>query len=70
MTEKMIIDAAKEFIKRVDNELTDRDMNRRELASKIGYSQALLSNAINSYSLNKSSREIRGKVREYLHIKD
>lgn len=61
MTEKMIIDAAKEFIKRVDNELTDRDMNRRELASKIGYSQALLSNAINSYSLNKSSREIRKK---------
>lgn len=70
MTEKMIIDAAKEFIKRVDNELTDRDMNRRELASKIGYSQALLSNAINSYSLNKSSREIRGKVREYLNIED
>jgi len=70
MTEKMIIDAAKEFIKRVDNELTDRDMNRRELASKIGYSQALLSNAINSYSLNKSSREIRKKVREYLNIED
>lgn len=61
MTEKMIIDAAKEFIKRVDNELTDRDMNRRELASKIGYSQALLSNTINSYSLNNSSRKIRKK---------
>ncbi|MDK1720192.1 hypothetical protein [Dellaglioa algida] len=70
MTEKMIIDAAKEFIKRVDNELTDRDMNRRELASKIGYSQALLSNAINSYSLNNSSRKIRKKVREYLNIED
>ena len=70
MTEKMIIDAAKEFIKRVDNELTDRDMNRRELASKIGYSQALLSNAINSYSLNNSSRKIREKVREYLNIED
>ena len=70
MTEKMIIDAAKEFIKRVDNELTDRDMNRRELASKIGYSQPSLSNAINSYSLNNSSRKIRTKVREYLNIED
>lgn len=70
MTEQMVINAAKEFRKRVDNELTDRDMNRRELAAKIGYSDALLSNAINSYSINKSSREIRGKVREYLHIED
>ena len=70
MTEQMIINAAKGFIKRVDSELTDRDMNRKELASKIGYSETLLSNAINSYSLNKSSRKIRGKVREYLNIED
>lgn len=70
MTEQMVINAAKEFRKRVDNELVDRDMNRKQLAAKLGYSDALLSNAINSYSVNKSSREIRGKVREYLHIKD
>lgn len=70
MTEQMVINAAKEFRKRVDNELVDRDMNRKQLAAKLGYSDALLSNAINSYSVNKSSREIRGKVREYLHIRD
>lgn len=45
-------------------------MKRRELTLKIGYSDALLSNEINSYSVNKSSREIRGKVRKHLYIED
>ncbi|MBZ5958177.1 hypothetical protein [Leuconostoc gasicomitatum] len=70
MTEQMIVDAAKEFKKRIRDELYDRDMKQRDLADAIGVSESSLSLAINTFAINKQSREIREKVRKLLNITD
>ncbi|OQJ80882.1 hypothetical protein BMS84_10580 [Leuconostoc pseudomesenteroides] len=67
MTEEMIVDAARSFKKRVKDGLFDRDMTQRDLANAIGVSEAVLSLAINTYAVNKQSREVRAKVRQCLY---
>lgn len=68
MTEQMIVDAAKEFKKSVKDELFKRDMTQRDLAKSIGVTEASLSLAINTFAVNKSSREVRESVRKLLGI--
>ena len=68
MTEQMIVDAAKEFKKSVKDELFKRDMTQRDLAKAIGVAEASLSLAINTFAVNKSSREVRESVRKLLGI--
>lgn len=70
MTEQMIVDAAKEFKKHIKDELYERDMTQRDLADAIGVSEASLSLAINTFAVNKQSREIRERVRKLLGMKD
>lgn len=70
MTEQMIIDAAKAFKKHVRGELYQRDMTQRDLAKAIGVSEASLSLAINTFAINKASRDAREEVRKLLNIKD
>ncbi len=70
MTEQMIVDAAKLFKKRVKDGLFDRDMTQRDLANAVGVTEAVLSLAINTYAINKQSREVRAKVRKLLDIQD
>lgn len=70
MTEQMIVDAAKEFKKSIKDELFERDMTQRDLAEAIGVTEASLSLAINTFAVNKSSREIREKARKLLNIQD
>ncbi|MGX6988545.1 helix-turn-helix domain-containing protein [Leuconostoc fallax] len=70
MTEQMIVNAAREFKKRVKDALYDREMTQRDLAKAIGVSEATLSLAINTYAVNKQSREVRNKVRQLLNIED
>ncbi|CAM3050972.1 XRE family transcriptional regulator [Leuconostoc gasicomitatum] len=70
MTEQMIVDAAKMFKKRVKDELFKRDMTQRDLAKSIGVTEASLSLAINTFAVNKSSREVRESVRKLLGISE
>lgn len=70
MTEQMIVDAAKEFKKSVKDELFKRDMTQRDLAKEIGVTEASLSLAINTFAVNKSSREVRESVRKLLGISE
>ncbi len=70
MTEEMIVDAARSFKKRVKDGLFDRDMTQRDLANAVGVTEAVLSLAINTYAVNKQSREVRAKVRQLLDIQD
>ena len=70
MTEQMIVDAAKEFKKSVKDELFKRDMTQRDLAKSIGVTEASLSLAINTFAVNKSSREVRESVRRLLGISE
>lgn len=70
MTEQMIVDAAKKFKKHIRDELYERDMTQRDLADAIGVSEASLSLAINTFAVNKQSREIRERVRKLLGMKD
>ena len=70
MTEQMIVDAAKEFKKSVKDELFKRDMTHRDLAKSIGVTEASLSLAINTFAVNKSSREVRESVRKLLGISE
>ncbi|MEX0380437.1 hypothetical protein AB3K25_06570 [Leuconostoc sp. MS02] len=70
MTEQMIVDAAKQFKKHIKDELYERDMTQRDLAEAVGVTEASLSLAINTFAVNKSSREIREKVRKLLNIDD
>lgn len=70
MTEQMIVDAAKEFKKSVKDELFKRDMTQRDLAKAIGVTEASLSLAINTFAVNKSSREVRESVRKLLGISE
>ena len=70
MTEQMIVDAAKEFKKSVKDELFKRDMTQRDLAKVIGVTEASLSLAINTFAVNKSSREVRESVRKLLGISE
>lgn len=70
MTEQMIVNAAKTFKKKVKDELYERDMTQRDLAASIGVTEAALSLAINTFAVNKSSREVREKVRKLLNITD
>lgn len=70
MTEQMIVDAAKEFKKSVKDELYDREWTQRDLANAVGVTEAVLSLAINTYAINKQSREVRAKVRQLLDIQD
>ncbi|MCT3115601.1 hypothetical protein [Leuconostoc lactis] len=70
MTEQMIVDAAKEFKKSVKDELFKRDMTQRDLAKSIGVTEASLSLAINTFAVNKSSREVRESVRKLLGISE
>lgn len=70
MTEQMIVDAAKVFKKHIKDELYERDMTQRDLAEAVGVTEASLSLAINTFAVNKSSREIREKVRKLLNIDD
>lgn len=70
MTEQMIVDAAKVFKKHIKDELYERDMTQRDLADAIGVSEASLSLAINTFAVNKQSREIRERVRKLLGMKD
>lgn len=70
MTEQAIVDAAKVFKKRVKDELFERDMIQRDLAEAIGVTEAALSLAINTFAVNKSSREVRDKVRKLFNITD
>ncbi len=70
MTEQMIVNAAREFKKRVKDALYDREMTQRDLAKAIGVSEATLSLAINTYAINKQSRDVRHKVRQLLNIED
>ena len=70
MTEQMIVDAAKEFKKSVKDELFKRDMTQRDLANAIGVTEASLSLAINTFAVNKSSREVRESVRKLLGISE
>lgn len=70
MSEQMVSDIAKKFRKRVKGELYDRELNQHDLAIAIGVTDASLSLAIATFAINKSSREIREKVRKYLNILD
>lgn len=70
MTEQTIVEAAKGFKKRVKDELFERDMIQRDLADAIGVTEATLSLAINTFAVNKSSREVRDKVRKLFNITD
>ncbi|AEJ31468.1 MULTISPECIES: hypothetical protein [Leuconostoc] len=70
MTEQMIVDAAKEFKKSVKDELYDREWTQRDLAYAIGVTEASLSLAINTFAVNKSSRDVREKVRKLFNISD
>ena len=70
MTEQMIVDAAKQFKKHIRDELYERDMTQRDLADAIGVSEASLSLAINTFAINKQSRDIRYKARKLLNITD
>ena len=70
MTEQIIVDAAKEFKKSVKDELFKRDMTQRDLAKAIGVTEASLSLAINTFAVNKSSREVRESVRKLLGISE
>ena len=70
MTEQMIVDAAKEFKKSVKDEPFKRDMTQRDLAKSIGVTEASLSLAINTFAVNKSSREVRETVRKLLGISE
>ena len=70
MTEQMIVDAAKMFKKRVKDELFKRDMTQRDLAEAIGVTESSLSLAINTFAVNKSSRDVREKVRKLFNISD
>lgn len=70
MTEQMIVDAAKEFKKSVKDELYDREWTQRDLANAVGVTEAVLSLAINTYAINKQSREVRAKVRQLFDIQD
>lgn len=70
MTEQAIVDTAKVFKKRVKDELFERDMIQRDLAEAIGVTEAALSLAINTFAVNKSSREVRDKVRKLFNITD
>lgn len=70
MTEQMIVDAAKMFKKSVKDGLFDREMTQRDLANAVGVTEAVLSLAINTYAVNKQSREVRAKVRQLLDIQD
>lgn len=70
MTEEMIVDAARSFKKCVKDELFKRDMTQRDLAKAIGVTEASLSLAINTFAVNKSSREVRESVRKLLGISE
>lgn len=70
MTEQAIIEVAREFKKRVKDELFEREMSQRDLAEAIGVTDASLSLAISTFAVNKSSRIIRDKVRKLLNITD
>ncbi|WP_278437980.1 hypothetical protein [Leuconostoc lactis] len=70
MTEQMIVDAAKTFKKKVKDELYDREWTQRDLAEAIGVTEASLSLAINTFAVNKSSRDVREKVRKLFNISD
>ncbi|WP_260359094.1 ORF6N domain-containing protein [Leuconostoc falkenbergense] len=66
--EETVENAARIFHKYVKNAMYDRNMKLYDLADAIGVNQSVLSLAINTYAVNKQSREIRTKVRKFLDI--
>lgn len=66
--EETVENAARIFHKYVKDAMYDRNMKLYDLADAIGVNQSVLSLAINTYAVNKQSREVRAKVRKFLDI--
>lgn len=66
--EETVENAARIFHKCVKDAMYDRNMKLYDLADAIGVNQSVLSLAINTYAVNKQSREVRAKVRKFLDI--